>query len=68
MCGFILFQATISLVITYEPPASAIPNPNAQVDGDASAGETGQFIADFPNTFCHNFVCGILKGLIRTFN
>ncbi|XP_017319937.1 myoferlin isoform X1 [Ictalurus punctatus] len=33
--------ATISLVITYEPPASAIPNPNAQVDGDASAGETG---------------------------
>ncbi|XP_060781969.1 myoferlin [Neoarius graeffei] len=33
--------ATVSLLIGYEPPASAISNPNAQVDGDASAGETG---------------------------
>lgn len=46
ICEFVLFQATISLVIGYEPPASAIPNPNAQVDGDTSAGEAGQlFIA-----------------------
>ncbi|KAK3573905.1 hypothetical protein QTP86_033047 [Hemibagrus guttatus] len=32
--------ATISLLIGYEPPASAVPNQNAQVDGDAS-GEAG---------------------------
>lgn len=42
VCGFVLFQATISLLIGYEPPASAIANPNAQVDGDAGAGEAGQ--------------------------
>lgn len=41
---FVLFQATISLLIGYEPPASAISNPNAQVDGDASAGEAGQLL------------------------
>lgn len=40
--GFVLFQATISLLIGYEPPASAVPTQNAQVDGDASAGEAGQ--------------------------
>ncbi|XP_034158677.2 myoferlin [Pangasianodon hypophthalmus] len=33
--------ATINLLLGYEPPASAITNPNAQVDGDASAGEAG---------------------------
>ncbi|KAI5606264.1 myoferlin [Silurus asotus] len=33
--------ASISLMIGYELPASAIPNPNAQVDGDASTCEAG---------------------------
>ncbi|XP_058241621.1 myoferlin isoform X2 [Hemibagrus wyckioides] len=33
--------ATISLLIGYEPPACAVPNQNAPVDGDASAGEAG---------------------------
>ncbi|KAI4891587.1 hypothetical protein NFI96_020979 [Prochilodus magdalenae] len=31
--------ATINLVIVYEAPASSLPNPNAQLDGDVSAGE-----------------------------
>ncbi|XP_066534334.1 myoferlin isoform X2 [Hoplias malabaricus] len=31
--------ATINLVIGYEPPASALPNPSGQVDGEVSAGE-----------------------------
>lgn len=44
VCGFVLFQATINLVIGYEPPASTISNPNAQVDGDASATDAGQLL------------------------
>ncbi|XP_076830135.1 myoferlin isoform X2 [Brachyhypopomus gauderio] len=31
--------ATISVVIGYEPPAGAPPNPNGQVDGDMQAGD-----------------------------
>ncbi|KAJ8406813.1 hypothetical protein AAFF_G00297290 [Aldrovandia affinis] len=33
--------ATINLVIGYEPPAGALPNPNSQTDGDAAGGDTG---------------------------
>ncbi|XP_028820324.1 myoferlin-like [Denticeps clupeoides] len=33
--------ATIDLVIGYEPPANAPPNPNDQADGGGAAGETG---------------------------
>lgn len=34
-------QATIDLVIGYEPPANAPPNPNEQKDADLSAGDAG---------------------------
>lgn len=39
------FQATINLVISYDPPANAIPNPNDPQAGDATvdAGEFFQF-------------------------
>ncbi|XP_022540468.2 myoferlin isoform X4 [Astyanax mexicanus] len=33
--------ATINLVIGYEPPASALPNPNVQVDAEVATGESG---------------------------
>ncbi|XP_030626227.1 myoferlin [Chanos chanos] len=38
--------ATINLLIGYEPPASAIPNPNERVDADAPAGETEEGVDD----------------------
>lgn len=37
------FQATINLLIGYEPPPSATPNLNDQPDGDTSHADAGKF-------------------------
>lgn len=39
---FTLFQATINLLIGYEPPENATPNPNDQPDGSISHAEAGK--------------------------
>ena len=40
----ISFQATINLVVAYDPPANAPPNPNDPQGGDATV-DAGMFIS-----------------------
>lgn len=43
------FQATINLLIGYEPPANATPNLNDQPDGDMSQVDAGKLTVNLRN-------------------
>lgn len=46
---YFFFQATINLLIGYEPPANATPNLNDQPDGDVSHVDAGKLTGNLRN-------------------